>query len=122
MFAQKLMIFISLLIRNQKSPTLMYLTQNLYNLFTSSNQHQVTTRIRKTPYFEHPIKECEKSIKNELLASLFTKPANNQKCRIKFSLPLMEGGLEVLKGGDRFKEYAPKVQLPSFLSKSLLQS
>ena len=66
MFAHKLMIFSSLLNRNQKTLTPMYLTQNVYKLFTSSNQHNLTIINCKTHNFEDTIKDCEKSINNEL--------------------------------------------------------
>ena len=77
--------------------------QNVYKSFTSSVQHKLTFLARTTPNTEELLKESEISINNELLPNLLRNPAYNQKHR-NILLPIREGGLNILKPEDRFKE------------------
>ena len=93
--------------------------QNVYKSFTSSVQHKLTFLARTTPNIEDLLGECKKSINDELLPNLLKNPVSNEKYRNIFSLPMREGGLNILKPEDRFKEYERSIQLSSPLSLSL---
>ena len=53
--------------------------QDFYKSFISSIQHKLTFLARTTPNIEDLLRECEKSINNELLPNLLKSPAYNQK-------------------------------------------
>ena len=92
--------------------------QNFYKSFTSSVQHKLTFLACKTPNIKDPLRECEKSINYELLPNLLKNPAYNPKYRNIFSLPIREGGLNILISNDRLNEYERSIQLSRLLSLS----
>ena len=93
--------------------------QNFCKSFTSCVQHKLTFLASKTPNFEDLLRECEKSINYELLPNLLKNPAYNPKYRNIFSLPIREGGLNILKPNDRHNEYERSIQLSRLFSLSL---
>ena len=76
----------------------------------------MTFLARTTTNIEPLLKECAKTINDELLPNLLKNPAYNPKYRDIFSLPRREGGLNIIKPEDRLKEYERSVQLSSPLS------
>ena len=80
--------------------------QNVFKSFTSSVQQKLILA-HTSPNFEDLLKECEKSIKDELLPILLKNPTNQIP---DFSVPITEGGLNIHKLEDRFKECERSVQ------------
>ena len=62
--------------------------QNVYKPFTSSIQDKLTFLARTTPNIEDLLRECEKSINDELLPNLLKNLAYNPKYRDIFSLTI----------------------------------
>ena len=74
--------------------------QNVYKSFTSV-QHKLTLLARTTPNIEDFLKECEKSVSDELSPNLLKNSTYNPKYRDIVSFPIREGGLNILKHEER---------------------
>ena len=78
--------------------------QSFLKSFPSLGQHKLTFLARTITNIEHLLKECAKTINDELLPNLLKNPAYNPKYRDIFSLRRREGSLNILKPEDRLKE------------------
>ena len=80
-------------------------SQKLYNSFTSSVQYTFIYIACTKSKFQELLKECGKSVNDELLPNPLEKCIYFKKYRIIVSLQIWEGGLNILKAEGRFKEY-----------------
>ena len=80
--------------------------QSVYKAYTQGVQHKITFITRTTPDSHILLHETEKVISDELLPKMLGKNDFDQNLRKVFSLPIKDGGLNILMPDDRTHEYA----------------
>ena len=79
--------------------------QNVYHAFTKGIQNKLSFLCRTTPQMEPFFHETELDISEKLLPALTGRISHNENQRLLFSLPLRNGGLNILLPGDRSQDY-----------------
>ena len=79
--------------------------QNVYNCLTNSVQHKLTFLSRTTPDTFDLLEEAEKVINDHLIPNLVCNTNYYETYRDIFSLPVREGGLDIIRPEDRILEY-----------------
>ena len=85
--------------------------QNVYKSFTNGLQHKLTFIARTTPNADSLLREAEKIIDKNLIPSMLNHPSYSDRYRKVFSLPLKEGGLNILLPEDRANEYERSIRV-----------
>ena len=99
-----------LAIHARKSP------QNLYHAFTRGIQNKLSFLSRTTPDMEPFLQETEKTISEKLLPVLTGKTTHTEEQRLLLSLPLKNGGLNILSPDDRAGDYSRSAALSECLN------
>ena len=79
--------------------------QNVYKCLTNSVQHKLTFLSRTTPDTFDLLEEAEKFINDHLIPNLVFNTNYDETYRDIFSLPVREGGLNIIRPEDRILEY-----------------
>ena len=85
--------------------------QNVYKPFTNGLQHNLTFIARTTPNAVSLLREAEKIIDKNLIPSMLNHLSYSDRYRKVFSLPLKEGGLNILLPEDRANEYERPIRV-----------
>ena len=85
--------------------------QNVYKAFTNGVQHKLTFITRTTPNSNSILHATENVIKDKLIPSIVHHPSYDDKHRQIFSLPVREGGLNILTPDDREHEYERSIKI-----------
>ena len=79
--------------------------QNVYKCLTNSVQQKLTFLSRTTPDTFDLLEEAEKVINDHLIPNLVCNTNYDETYRDIFSLPVREGGLNIIRSEDRILEY-----------------
>ena len=78
--------------------------QNVFHCFTKGLQNKVTFLSRTTPNFIENLEETERKIKENLIPAITGRSDITDEERSLFSLPVRDGGLNIVHPEDRVEE------------------